>query len=294
MMKKIFSMLLTLSLAFALAVTAFSAPAVTAPAAEKAVSTAAGSYTVQVNGKDSGAAACIMVPLRTVAESLGFTVQWNNGTVLVDDGVMHTEIVIGKDLYTVVTSSDSLVGMSAPFSLGVPSYVADGVTYVPLGLFDALLGSREGAVTISNGTIQIKADRTADSSTEIPSPFQDYETLAAAAQAAGFSLSVPETVSGFQRGGIQVLNNEMIQVFFGSGEDEILIRKAAGSEDISGDYNVYAETGTLTAGQLEITVKGNDGLVHVATWTDGGYSYAVDASAGLSEDALSALIAAVR
>ena len=118
--------------------------------------------------------------------------------------------------------------------------------------------------------------------------------MAAPAQAAFFCLSVPGTVPGFQRGGIQVLNNEMIQVFFGSGEDEILVRKAAGSADISGDYNVYAETGTLTAGQLEIAVKGSEGLVHVATWTDGGYSYAVDASAGLSEDALSTLIAAVR
>ena len=86
----------------------------------------------------------------------------------------------------------------------------------------------------------------------------------------------------------------MVEVICTDEQQQLRIRKALSGEDISGDYNVYAETGTLTVGQLEITVNGNDGLVHVATWTDGGYSYAVDASAGLSEDALSALIAAVR
>jgi anti-sigma factor RsiW len=38
-------------------------------------------------------------------------------------------------------------------------------------------------------------------------------------------------------------------------------------------------------------MKGNDGQVSVATWTDGGYSYAIDASgAALSADQAAALV----
>lgn len=40
-----------------------------------------------------------------------------------------------------VTSDPELVGMSAPFSLGMPPCVVSDTAYVPLGLFDALLGS---------------------------------------------------------------------------------------------------------------------------------------------------------
>lgn len=57
-----------------------------------------------------------MVPLRAVAEPLGFTVTWDNGSVLVDNGTIHTKVTIGVDRYTITTSKETLVGMSAPFS----------------------------------------------------------------------------------------------------------------------------------------------------------------------------------
>lgn len=115
--------------------------------------------TLRIDGKDTGVRACIMVPLRAVAEKLGFTVVWNeDGTILLDDGSMHSTVTIGEDRYQVTTSNPDLVGMSAPFSLGVPPYTANGTTYVPLELFDALLGSQQGAVTMEDGMICLNTD----------------------------------------------------------------------------------------------------------------------------------------
>ena len=56
-----------------------------------------------------------------------------------------------------------------------------------------------------------------------------------------------------------------------SGE-QMVIRKASGAgenADISGDYNVYNETSTVTVGEYTVTLKGNDQKVNLATWTGG-------------------------
>lgn len=114
------------------------------------------SYNLEVDGESVGQVdACVMVPLRAVAEPLGFTVTWQDGAVLVDNGVVHTTVVIGQDRYTVTTSNPSMVGMSAPFSLGAAPYVENNTTYVPLALFRPLLGNREDAVTVEQGTIVV-------------------------------------------------------------------------------------------------------------------------------------------
>jgi hypothetical protein len=71
-MKKLISILTVSAIAASLAVPAFAADA--------------SGYTLNINGKASDASVCVMVPLRSVAEQLGFKVVWNNGSVLVDDG----------------------------------------------------------------------------------------------------------------------------------------------------------------------------------------------------------------
>ena len=78
------------------------------------------------------------------------------------------------------------------------------------------------------------------------------------------------------------------------GNNTARVRKAAGSDDISGDYNDYTEVNTETIGGNTVTVKGEDGRIMVATWTDGEYSYCISADAGLTVDELAALIAEVK
>lgn len=129
---------------------------------------------------------------------------------------------------------------------------------------------------------------------QIANPFQDCTSLAQAAEIAGFEMTVPDSISGYTQGSIQAIDKQMIQVFYSSGDDSILLRKASGSDDISGDYNTYAQTNTVTVGSIPVTMKGSSDTVSVAAWTDGGYAYAIDISGtGLSADAVTALVAEI-
>lgn len=76
----------------------------------------------------------IMVPLRSNAESLGYTVEWNGetSTVSIISGARSATFTIGEDAYT--------VAKTAPMSLGsAPILFGGDTTYVPLTFFTELL-----------------------------------------------------------------------------------------------------------------------------------------------------------
>lgn len=271
-MKKLAPALLSLALAGTLCLPAMAAPLATDSVND--VNTASG-YTLQVNGSDTEIDVCVMVPLRALAEKLGFTVVWNGDSIRVDTGDVHTDVTLGVDRYVITTSKEGMVGMSAPFSLGCAPYATNGVTYVPLSLFDALLGNREDAITGDSGVISIQTDTSA----QIPNPFVDCDTLAQAEQLAGFSLTLPADIKAH---GISVLPGDMIQVLC---EDGLSIRKALGDEDISGDYNTYPQVETAAVQGHAVTLKGEGDQVTVAVWTADGYTYAIHSETGLSRDA---------
>lgn len=137
----------------------------------------------------------------------------------------------------------------------------------------------------------------------------DCDTLADAAALAGFDIIVPDSVEGYEERAITAIENDMIQVLYLHGDDEICVRKAAGDEDCSGDYNAYSEEKTVTVGDREVTLRGNNGKVMVAVWTEGGYSYSIgvyayaqhndgvadpESNTGMIEEAITALIAQVQ
>ena len=163
-----------------------------------------------------------------------------------------------------------------------------------------LIGLLCAAVTLfaacSGNIADNRADIGADSSTgntQIPNPIVDCETLEDAADRTGFDLSVPETIGEFTNRTVQVIGNEIIQVIYGSGDDQISVRKASGSDDISGDYTEYAENNIVSVGTLQVTMKGTGETIHLAVWTDNGYSYAVRADSGLSSTDMGDLIAEI-
>lgn len=114
---------------------------------------------------------------------------------------------------------------------------------------------------------------------DVPNPFIDCETLEKAEQLAGFEISLPEKMpEGFTLNAIRVIEKDMIEIDYINGDDKIYIRKAKGNEDISGDYNEYKENNTIEIGKLNVTTRGNDGMIHVATWYDGDFAYAIGAN----------------
>jgi len=158
-----------------------------------------------------------------------------------------------------------------------------------------------GDITEDNGKETGDAD-TEGGMTQIANPFTDYESLEEAEAAAGFELQIPEAPQGYATVCYRVMDDSMIEVIWLSGEDEeaaeaYRVRKAAGEDDISGDYNEYAEVNTIDSDGRTITLKGNDGKVFLMTWTRDGYTYAVDIDMngeGLSQEAAEELAGSVR
>ena len=118
-----------------------------------------------------------------------------------------------------------------------------------------------------------------------PSPFIECGTMDDAAELAGFDMALPNPPSL-----IQAWEGTMIQAFYGEDGSDMLIRKAVGTKDCSGDYNVYAQEVTVDG----VTLKGENDTFSLAVWERDGYTYSVSVSAALAQADLLALVAAVQ
>jgi uncharacterized membrane protein len=132
----------------------------------------------------------------------------------------------------------------------------------------------------------------------ISSPFIDCDTIDVAGKIAGFTVTVPEKMpQSYVQKSIVAVENKMVQVIYANGEKEILIRKAKGNEDISGNFSEYTETNTVTVGSIKVSTRGDNGKINVATWVDGEYTYSITANSdekGLDTTAISNMVGGIR
>ena len=240
-------------------------------------------YSLNINGKAANGEVLVLVPLRETAEQLGFKVSYNKGTILVDDGIMHTNLTIGENTYQVVTSNPDLVGMSAPFSLSSAPVMTNGKTYVPIELFVPLTGNDSSIIKTDGSAISIskKAD-TKNEDVQIPNPLTEHETLADLAKTVGFDVTLPtlDKETAFID-----ISGTIADVRFADDEDTITFRKAKGSDDISGDNKTYKENKTIAVKDVSVSVKGNDGI-NTATWQKDGFTYSFSSDKAMTQDAL--------
>ncbi len=64
--------------------------------------------------------------------------------------------------------------------------------------------------------------------------------------------------------------------------------------DISGDFNEYSFTEKTEINHKLVTMKGKDGKVKVAVWSDGTYNYSIDSAELLAEDEMTELVAELK
>lgn len=121
-------------------------------------------------------------------------------------------------------------------------------------------------------------------------PFRQVDSLDALSEAVGFPVTevsklpfdpVNTTYTAYDEGLAEI-------TYTGSGGQTATYRQSCGSEDNSGDYNLYPDTQALP--EQNATLKGQDGLYTLALWTDGTYTYSLNLSSGLSADAWQALL----
>lgn len=117
---------------------------------------------------------------------------------------------------------------------------------------------------------------------QIPNPLVTYETMEEAAAHCNFDLSLPfDTFDS-----ITLVNNTLLQVNY----QDLTIRKALGSEDISGDYNAYSFETEILIDEMKVNMKGEDeSTIKLATWLMDDYSYSLNTD-GKSLDEMTDLI----
>ena len=247
-------------------------------------------YSLKIDGKATDTDVMVLVPLRETAEKLGFKVLWNNdGTILVDDGIMHSYITIGKNDYMVSTSVDDLVGTSAPFSLSGAPVISGGKTYVPVEFFRPLMGNSDdiiktdgSVISISKNVVSIPEKGNEGENTQLPNPLTEHGTLEDLVKTVGFDVTFPSFENSYKATDYIDISKETADIRFSDGKNEITFRKAKGTEDVSGDCNTYSSNKTIKIKNTDVKVRGNNG-VNTATWQKDGFTYSLSFETAVSE-----------
>lgn len=291
LMKRTISLLTALAVAGSMSVPALAAgsdtpmeispnPAVTADATMQVIVN--GQFVTEDTYQVGGG---VMVPVRAVAEALGFKVTWNDDwTVNLNDGNMQCNLAIGDNFYVVYTANPELIGMSSPFELESAPELKNFTTYVPVSLFVPLLGNDPDTVTLENNRIIITSEADPNGSAQIPSPLTEHDTLAELEKAVGFQITQPAMPQGYTVTSILDIGGELAQIVYTNGtNDELVYRISRGNGDNSGDYTVYSNRTKLQAKGVSVHLRGDD-AIHVADWSCDGFAYSISASEGLTQE----------
>ena len=112
--------------------------------------------------------------------------------------------------------------------------------------------------------------------------------------AVGFDFPVPDAPAGFQVTCYQDIAGTMAEVRWSDDVQEICYRVSRGgdgtSSDNSGDYTVYAESGTLDAGGTTVHWRGQDGRIRVAVWTGNNLIFSIRAAEGLTQTQVAQMV----
>ena len=130
---------------------------------------------------------------------------------------------------------------------------------------------------------------------QMANPFVSYDTLEEAAAVTGFDFLVPAAMDGYTDRNIQVMDGRLLQVtYIDESGSMLMLRKAEGSDDISGDYIIYADTKTVTLPNgVEAELRGDETSFQTAVWTADGFSYSVSSDVPMDEAAMVDLISSL-
>lgn len=133
----------------------------------------------------------------------------------------------------------------------------------------------------------------------LANPWQECASMAQAESLAGFSFAIGDSALpegyGPEAAYIQVIAGAMIEVDYdGERGGSLCLRKAVGTDDVSGDYNSYDLTQTSRVAGQDVTLRGAENAWYVATWARDGYSFAVVSTSALTTSQVEVLVAGMR
>ena len=135
--------------------------------------------------------------------------------------------------------------------------------------------------------------------TTLANPWQECASMVQAESLAGFSFAIDDSALpegyGPEAACIQAIEGSMLEVNYkGERGGSVCLRKAVGTDDVSGDYNSYDLTQTSRIAGQDVTLRGAENAWYVATWTSDGYSFAVVSTSALTTSQVEALVAGLR
>lgn len=234
-----------------------------------------------------------LVPLRAVAEKMGYKVDWNeaDNSVSVNNDEWEVVLEIGVDSYFGVTKIKDAVGMTVPQTYGTAPKIIDDTTYVPAKMFELMGYDFSSVGQYASFT---KAGANDNNAVQIPNPLVEYKTVDEAKNTLSFDAPVPTFVpDGYKIDYVGTIAGETLQIFYKNGKNEIVFRAAKGSDDISGDCNVYKNTKTVSVNGTDAKYREN-GETSGAVWTNDGLTFSVYADTVISEKDASDIIASVK
>ena len=133
----------------------------------------------------------------------------------------------------------------------------------------------------------------------LANPWQECASMAQAESLAGFSFAINDSAlpegCGPEAAYIQVIAGSMLEVdYTGERAGSVCLRKAVGTDDVSGDYNSYDLTQTSRVAGQDVTLRGAENAWYVVTWARDGYSFAVVSTSALTTSQVEAFVAGMR
>lgn len=125
----------------------------------------------------------------------------------------------------------------------------------------------------------------------MPNPIKEFDTLDEAKKSLKFDAKVPENVPEKYKATIfSTISDEILEIIYSDGKNEIIYRTAQGTEDITGDYNKYAYIKKLKIKDADVIIKGNGAKVYDVLCTKNNMTYSIFARNGISLDEIKEFI----
>lgn len=123
----------------------------------------------------------------------------------------------------------------------------------------------------------------------IANPFTNCASLDEAEKLSGIELTLPDDLVSCDEIVYRVANSEtltLVEVLCTVGDDEICIRKALGSDNISGDYRNFSTSTSFCSETSSFTIQGDGDKEYLATWNRDDYGYSISSEQGVESTIL--------
>lgn len=145
-------------------------------------------------------------------------------------------------------------------------------------MYAGMIAACLAVVVVAGGVVNYNK-KSQEENVQIPNPYIECQNLTDASEITGFDMSAPDSYLDSASTEIEAIEQDMIQIMYldAEGNEIFRIRKATGTEDVSGDYNTYEQELNEEYDGMTVTLKGNADTYSVVTWNNGEFTYAIDA-----------------